>query len=607
MLDRLRHRGPDDRGEEKFEDPENGPSVYLGHQRLSIIDLTSKGHQPMPNDTKSIWISTNSEIYNFRELRQELSSKYQFHSNSDTEVLLRAYEEWDVECLEKLRGMFAFAIWDSTQKRLFLARDRLGVKPLYYFSSKDCFLFASELRALQASGIAETRLNPTGLFHYLSFGSLQGPDTLLNSIQELEPAHYLLVTQDAVKQVKYWHSTANTQKTTAEDVKSELSEAVKLRLVSDVPLGAFLSGGIDSSAIASFMKQNNPAQLNTLSVIFKEQEFDESPYSQLVAQHLETHHQTLELGEKELIEALPQAIGAMDQPTVDGINTWFISRSARQAGWKVALSGVGGDELFGGYNSFRLIPKLALFKRSLNALPRFFSTVLCHFLESFLQVSDSNAKLAHLVQGKTNGAHVYFLFRALFCENQTRSLFRDQSLFFDEVVKNLERTASQMQSFASLHPLKQISYFELTNYLANTLLRDVDTMSMAHALEVRVPLIDHQLVERMFSLPAAVQFAGPHKALLVKSLPIPLPEQAVQRKKMGFTLPFESWMRNKLKTEVESVLNQPVAPLADFISETAVKQVWQDFLNRRTSWSRPWALYVLKKWVAQNLGNASGN
>ena len=373
MLDHLRHRGPDDRGEERFE-VENGPPVYLGHQRLSIIDLTKTGHQPMPNDSQSIWVSTNSEIYNFKELREELEGKnYKFRSRSDTEVLLKAYEEWGVECLQKLRGMFAFAIWDSHKKVLFLARDRLGIKPLYYFSSSDCFLFASEVRALVATRLPETSLNATGLFHFLSFGSMSAPDTLWESIKELMPGHYLLVTPESMVEKQYWNPLSPPKiSPDSHDslLKNTLKESVKLRQISDVSLGAFLSGGIDSSAVVSLMHQESDSPVETLSVVFKEPDYDESAYSEKVALQMGTRHRTLELDESDLVNALPEAISAMDQPTVDGINTFLISKCARQAGWKVALSGIGGDELFGGYGSFSLLPKLSVFEKYLRALPR---------------------------------------------------------------------------------------------------------------------------------------------------------------------------------------------------------------------------------------------
>ncbi len=611
MLDHLRHRGPDDRGEEKF-DTEDGPAVYLGHQRLSIIDITKMGHQPMANDSNSIWISTNSEIYNFKELRQELENKnYNFRSNSDTEVLLKAYEEWGVDCLHKLRGMFAFAIWDARKKILFMARDRLGIKPLYYFSSPECFLFASEVRALTATGIPGAALNTTGLFHFLSFGSVSGPDTLWESIKELLPGHYLLVTPESMEITKYWDPLAslNTPPDSGDDaLKNTLKESVKFRQISDVSLGAFLSGGIDSSAVVSLMHQDTERPVQTLSVVFKEPEYDESLYSGKVAQQMGTEHRTLELDETDLVSSLPQAIAAMDQPTVDGINTFLISKCAREAGWKVALSGIGGDELFGGYDSFHLIPKIIKIEKILAALPRSWSLFMGNFLKRFLPASDRNTKLAHLVSGQKSGSHSYFLMRALFCEDRVRGLFRDKTCADDEIRKHLKTTRGQIDSLSTIDPLKQISYLELTHYLANTLLRDTDMMSMAHGLEIRIPLIDHQLVELMFSIPAEIQFArSPAKSLLVQSLPNPLPSEIVHRKKMGFTLPFEHWMRNELRAEVESVLLERVSPLSDYLEEAEVTLVWKDFLAGRVSWSRPWALYVLKKWFYLNHSGNQAN
>jgi asparagine synthase (glutamine-hydrolysing) len=613
MLDHLRHRGPDDRGEERLE-PNGGPTVYLGHQRLSIIDLSPKGHQPMANDSRTLWISTNSEIYNFKELRSELEAKlYRFHSDSDTEVLLKAYEEWGADCLEKLRGMFAFGIWDSQKKVLFLARDRLGIKPLYYFSSPDCFLFASEVRALAATGLPETTINETGLFNYLSFGSVSGPETIWNSIKELRPAHYLLVSQNSITEKKYWDPLqyANYSEHAGsfeEQVASTLKQSVGMRQVSDVSLGAFLSGGIDSSAVVSLMDSKTDEPVQTLSVIFKEQEFDESLYSNEVARQMATNHHTLELGESDLITALSQAIGAMDQPTVDGINTYLISQCARETGWKVALSGIGGDELFGGYESFRLFPKLHRFKNVLNALPPSWSRTMGNLLKRALPSSDQNTKLGHFVSGQNSGSHIYYLLRALFCEDQVTGLFADKNVADRQVQKHLGRTRNRIESLKHLHPLKQISFLELTHYLPNTLLRDTDMMSMAHGLEMRVPLIDHQLVELMFSVPAKIQFARPPvKSLLIRSLANKLPSQLINRKKMGFTLPFENWMRKDLKTEVESVLLAPVPSISDLISEAAVIKVWKDFLEGKVTWSRPWALYILKKWFTINSPDRQGN
>lgn len=561
----------------------------------------------MASDDRSVWISSNSEIYNFRELREILSSTYEFHSQSDTEVLLKAYVEWGVDCLKRLRGMFAFAVWDSRSNRIFLARDRLGIKPLYYHLNENYLLFASETRALIASGLVDPALSMTGLYQYLSFGNLQSPETLYSAIRELKPAHYLLFDPEERNPTprRYWDPLQAEPVPVGalnERVFQCLEESVRLRMVSDAPLGAFLSGGIDSSAVVSLMKNTGAADIKTLSVVFKEKDFDESQYSQLVSSQFQTDHQALLLEEDDLLQTLPKAIAAMDQPTVDGINTYLISRSAREMGLKVALSGLGGDELFGGYDSFDLVPKLQWLERVLNTFPQTFRATLARLLNTVLPASDRNSKLIHLIGDQKSGCHVYFLLRALFCADGLRSLFADSSLLEIEIIKQLRFTESLVAPIAHRGHRDQVSYLELTHYLGNTLLRDTDVMSMAHSLEIRVPLIDHHLVELMFSIPEESKFrGGSPKPLLVNSLAKKLPDPLVFRKKMGFTLPFETWMRKNLKKEIESVLLTPVASLSGIISDAGVSRVWQDFLERRVSWSRPWALYVLKRWAAANL------
>lgn len=607
MLDALRHRGPDDRGEERLTGSD-GTTLYLGHQRLSVIDLSSRAHQPMGNESKNLWISANCEIYNFKDLREKLRPKHDFFSESDTEVLLKSYQEWGVDCLERLRGMFSFAVWDSGKQRLFLARDRLGIKPLYYVSGPDFFLFASELRALQASGLVFPTINTTGLFNYLSFGSSIGPDTLVSDIREVPPAHFLTVQPGGVSEKKYWdllkfRSPQGSPVGIGEErVRQTLVDSVGLRLVSDVPLGAFLSGGVDSSAVVSLVKEHTSAAFKTISVVFREQEYDESQFSRLVAREFETDHQTMELDGKELLRSLPQAVSAMDQPTVDGINTYLISRCAKKIGLKVALSGLGGDELFGGYDSFRWIPRLSRLEAILGALPRSLPLFLGKCLQALLPACDRNNKLVHFFRGQKSGSHVYFLVRALLCLDRVRTLFADPDLAENEIRKNLESTQNLTDSLSHLDPMDQITWLELNRYLTNTLLRDTDMMSMAHGLEVRVPLIDHKLVELVFSIPSRIKMKGNlPKPLLLRSLSRKLPIFAVNRKKMGFTLPFEFWMRNELKKEIETVLFTPVAPLSGLLSEAGIRRIWSDFLARRTTWSRPWALYVLKKWVHENL------
>jgi asparagine synthase (glutamine-hydrolysing) len=602
MLDSIRHRGPDDRGEELIA-TDNGPTFHLGHQRFSIIDLSTGGHQPMHNDDRSLWLSTNSEIYNYRELREELSDKYRFNSQSDTEVLLKSFEQWDLDCLEKLRGMFAFAVWDSNKQSLILVRDRLGIKPLFFLSTKKQFLFASEVRALLASGLSDSEINPTGLYHYLSFGHLKSPNTLIGNIQELKPGHYLIVDRDGnFEETRYWHplDSYNLDSNETDSIQNLLSDAVKQRQVSDVPIGVFLSGGIDSSAIVSHMSNISDEQITTLTIGFKEKEFDESEHSSEISRLFKTRHQLLTLDEEQLIDALPAAIDAMDQPTMDGINTFLISRAAHDAGLKVVLSGLGGDELFGGYPSFHLLPQLRARKKMVKQLPNFLLRMATEILKKSFP-SDQNNKIKHWTEGKFSGVHEYYLLRALYCEDQIFELFVEPKLAEKEIQKDFEATSDSLSYEYIDGDFNLISYLETTHYLQNMLLRDTDMMSMSHPLEVRVPFMDHKLVEYMFSMSTKLKkLSSTPKALLVDSMNPSLPDSIVQRKKMGFTLPFELWMRGAMKSEMESVLLSNVMPLQDLVSQASVESIWKQFLAGKISWSRPWALYVLKRWLDKN-------
>ena len=606
LLDALEHRGPDDRGEVKIKG-KNGLNLNLGHQRLSIIDPSQGGHQPMSNNDSTLWISTNSEIYNYRELRDDLEHEYNFRSKSDTEVLLRSYEVWGLDCLKKIRGMFAFAIWDDTNNKLILARDRIGIKPLYYFSKNNIFVFSSELRSILASKIDKPGINPTGIFQYLSYGRMGSIDSILDSIMELPPGHFLVADKHGIKVQKYWdpfneNKLKQSPTKIVQRIGSCLDEVARQHLVSDVPIGAFLSGGIDSSAVVSMLTANTSAPIRTISVTFQDKDYDESKYSSLFANRLGTNHHELLLSERDLIKNLSPALASMDQPTVDGINTYMISQAAKNMGLKVALSGLGGDELFAGYNSFSLVPRLNKIKKILNSLPTGLRKQLSNLASRLMPPSDKSAKLNHLIKGQYNGAHVYFLFRSLFCEQEPGSLFSDPLILKKEITNNLNRTQELIDSHSGLSPVDLVSYLEMTHYMSTTLLRDTDMMSIAHGLESRVPLLDHKLVELMFSIPSNMKIKqGIPKPLLVNSLTRKLPEFIVRRKKMGFTLPFEVWMRGEMRREIESVLLSRSEKLPDFISQDGVEKIWSNFLDKRCSWSRPWSLYVLKKWIDKNL------
>jgi len=500
--------------------------------------------------------------------------------------------------------MFSFAIWDDKKEALFIARDRLGVKPLYYnIQSKQQgrkFAFASELRSLLASGFIDKSINPTGLYHYLSFGHFIAPETIMQSVRELKPGHYLWIDKNGNwLEKEYWHpfdgkQTPVTSEEILEQIKTSIEDSIRCRRVSDVPLGAFLSGGIDSSVVVGNLAKTSDDPITTLTIGFAEKQFDESEYAQEIADRFQTNHHLLHLNEEQLLQSLPSALSAMDQPSIDGINTYLISRSAHETGLKVVLSGLGGDELFGGYPSFQLIPKLR--KTWLKTIPKAFMKWGIALSKSLFSLNQA-IKLEHWVQGKWSGAHEYFLIRALFCQDQVLNLFAEREQAQTEIKKDYQRTERLIEKCGDL--FNQISYLETFHYMQNMLLRDVDMMSMAHPVEVRVPFMDHRLVEMMFRIPGKEK--GVAKSLLVSSMKSLLPESVQRRKKMGFTFPFELWMRGALRPEIEPVLLSKTEQLDGLVSQKAVEEVWNDFLARKISWSRPWALYVLKSWLNKNL------
>jgi asparagine synthase (glutamine-hydrolysing) len=614
--DSLAHRGPDDRGTVVISSNSTPRlEIGLGSRRLAILDLSPLGHQPMQDPETGNWIVYNGEIYNFRELRTRLQSEgARFVSQSDTEVLLKAYGRWGEKCLGELRGMFAFAIWDAKRSRLLLGRDPMGIKPLYYSSVGQNFLFASELRTLLGTGLAPRRLDPAGLVNYLNFGSVYDPMTMIAGVSALEAGHYAIWENGRVTDSMYWDlappgraaiassylaGNVTARKALEEDVYATLDQTVRMHMVSDVPVGLFLSGGIDSSSLAGILSRAG-IRVNTFSVIFREAEFNESEYSRAVARAFSSEHQAIMVSQRDVLDAIPYALKAMDQPTIDGLNTFLIARQTRAAGIKVALSGLGGDELFAGYSTFRDVPRMERFERFWGRFPAVLRQPLVRVFSSLSPDTDQNRKLTTLGGGPHKALHPYFLSRALFTPEQRDSLLASN----DEAVlarANVPLEKS-LRHADPLDPINRVSYLESRCYMLNTLLRDSDVMSMAHGLELRVPLVDHQLADKLLALPGAWKMDGDTpKPLLVGALKGKLPNEIVHRKKQGFTLPFDRWLRENLRAEMEAALPKigrgPLAPLLNYDS---VGQVWEDFMNQRTSWSRIWSLYVLEQWCELN-------
>jgi len=612
VTEAMRHRGPDDLGTQVMLRSTKGVQVGLGHCRLAVIDLSPAGHQPMHDSETGNWIVYNGEVYNFKEIKEKLERVgTHFSSQSDTEVILKAYGLWGEKCLHEFRGMFAFAIWDAKRTRLFLARDRLGIKPLYYFHKNGIFLFASEVRAILKSGWVPCGLSLTGLRSYLSFGSVYDPTTLIEGIYALNAGHYLIWEEGGLVEKEYWEvgtlPAARSVRDEGEkervfrELREELDEAVRYRLVSDVPVGVFLSGGIDSSTLVGLVSRNGSSQVNTFSVVFKEADYSESRFSRMIAQRFKTDHHEIALTQRDALEAVPEALRAMDQPTMDGINTYVVSREVRRAGLKVALSGLGGDEVFAGYSTFDTVPKMERFLKCWNLAPAGLRKLAANAFSFLMPPRDRTHKIASLIEGGGTLSHPYLLSRSLFTPQQRVRLLKDQEDNGDE--KNNQGIAEWLRRAEGLDPINRVSYLELRNYMGNTLLRDTDCMSMAHGLEVRVPLIDHRLVEFLFTLPGSLKVDGAvAKTLLIKATEGLLPDEVIKRPKRGFTLPFEYWLRDELRHEVERVLlNFSEHRLSRFLDPAGVCQVWKDFLGGRISWSRPWALYVLARWCALHL------
>jgi asparagine synthase (glutamine-hydrolysing) len=615
----LAHRGPDDSGTVVVRDTTAEPlEIGLGNTRLAILDLSNLGHQPMQDQETGNWIVYNGEIYNFREVRRKLEKEgTRFASHSDTEVLLKAYGRWGERCLHELRGMFAFGIWDARHHRLFMARDPMGIKPLYYYARDPYFLFASEVRTLLGTGLVPRQLDQSGLLNYLDFGSVYDPNTLIEGVKALQSGHYLVWEKGQTREVMYWDlatgeqgrtstepitsiPTERDKKKLGDELRAALEESVRLQLVSDVPVGVFLSGGIDSSSLVALLSHSG-VRLNTFSLVFREAGFSEAAYSRAIAEKFGTEHQEILVSQQEVLDLLPGAIRAMDQPTSDGINTYFVARQARAAGLKVALSGLGGDEMFAGYSSFRTVPRMERFVHHWQHVPRTLRLPLATAFALSTAKTDRNRKLALLARHNGSLPHPYFLSRMLFTAFQRDRLFlTSDEHAVDRANATLRNTLSRTHALDSVN---RVSYLESRCYMLNTLLRDADFMSMAHGLEIRVPLIDHRLAERMFAIPGCWKLNdNVPKPLLVGALQGALPDRIVRRTKRGFTLPFEHWLKTELRSVVEAGIQRVrMGPLASVMDSSAARGVLTDFLKGRTSWSRPWAIYVLQRWCELHL------
>lgn len=600
----MQHRGPDDEG--TFVNDK----IALGHRRLSIIDLSAAGHQPMRSSDGRYHIVYNGELYNYKELKFELQrivagsgqSAYFFQTNTDTEVIIAAYARWGTDCLKHFNGMFAFAIWDEQTQELFIARDRLGIKPLYYLFASGVFAFSSEVRSLLASDLIPKKLDENSLIDYLRYQTVHAPSTIVKGVKMLMPGHYIEMKRGELKIKNYWSLTNNIHnpldgkdyKEVCKDVNLLLTKAVERRLIADVPFGAFLSGGIDSSAIVGLMSKVSSGRVKTFSVTFDETEFSEAKYAKLIANKFNTDHHEIKLKPADFIKQLPGALKAMDQPSGDGVNTYVVSKATKEAGITMALSGLGGDELFAGYDVFKRSLQLNN-KQWLNVVPSFIRSAAGNILTMAKPGIASEKVAALLKQDAINFKSFYSLSRQLLMDEQIKGIVNTDQLIGNKVTEIIE--SSQISNKSQI---SRVSIAEISTYMQNVLLRDTDQMSMAHALEVRVPFIDYTLVEYVLGLPDKYKVPKTPKKLLVDSLGDLLPDEIVNRPKMGFTFPWKLWIKNELKQFCENKL-YALSKRKPF-NEQGVMKLWEAFLkdNPRITWSRIWYLVVLENWLQEN-------
>jgi asparagine synthase (glutamine-hydrolysing) len=568
MVSAMHHRGPDDQGTEVVG---SGPhNVVIGNTRLAILDLSRAGHQPMHDPETGNWCVLNGEIYNHLEIRQALGN-VRWRSTSDTETLLRAYAAWGFACVERMRGMFAIALYDAARQTLWCVRDRLGIKPFYYAAAPDLFAFASEVKVLLSSGIAPHELDRDGLAAYMRFGSVIEPVTLVRGIRSLSPGHWIEVANSVItRQHQYWslaECAADSNTENREDTREMLQASVREHMISDVPVGCFLSGGLDSSAITACAASASSAPLRTFTVAFHGTEMDESSEARAVATHFGTEHTEVRLPNSEVVAQIPLAVASMDLPSIDGVNTFIVSRAVRSSGIKVVLSGLGGDEVFGGYRSFRLLPFAENWADWVGRLPRQFGKLVPGGERGF-----------ELMRPGISLGERYAVLRALWPQTELRRMGLPAP---QEMIEEPD---------PALPATTRVSLLELSVYLRSVLLRDSDVMSMAHSIELRVPFLDHRLVEHALRNHLA---CNGRKDKLRAAFSDVLPARTLRRAKQGFELPMGAWLQGILKGFCEEgleVLDREEVlsvPTSEFMSR---------FRAGNLSWPRLWQLVVLGHW-----------
>jgi asparagine synthase (glutamine-hydrolysing) len=605
MMDTIRHRGPDDDG------LHIASEVGLGFVRLSIIDLSS-GHQPLSNEDGTIWIVFNGEIYNYRELRSFLLSRgHVFKTHSDTEVIVHLYEELGPQCVERLRGMFAFAIWDENAKTLFLARDRVGIKPLYYSLTDRALVFASEIKAILADPSINRELAPEIIDRFMTFLYVPGEETLLKGVRKLAPGHYLLIKNGKAELRQYWdlQFSKPSNPLSLNDAEQELSnllaEAVELHMIADVPVGVLLSGGVDSTAVLSFAAEKTDKEISSYTVGFSDSGVaDERPYAKLAAETFGTQHHDMTITAGDFADFLPRYVWHMEEPVCEppAVAMYYVSKLAKKY-VKVLLSGEGGDEAFAGYSNYRNILWLERLKHIMPALngavSRGLSGVSSWFHSSRL------AKYSPLMNA-TFPDYYY---------SRTSNPYRSSSnglgeLYSTDFERSIDRecTVEPLQKLFSKVKdqgiLDQMLYIDTKTWLPDDLLIKADKMTMANSLELRVPLLDHKVLEFAAALPAEYKVRGfSLKYILKRALSKRVPQAILKRKKVGFPVPYDSWMRGDLKNWLNGILLDGETSARGYFRKSTVEKLLSENASSGRYSKELFSLAVLELWHRQFLGN----
>ena len=605
MCQAIVHRGPDDEGIFVKD------GVGLGMRRLSIIDLAG-GHQPVFNEDRTVWVVFNGEIYNFPQLRRELIERgHRFYTHTDTEVIVHLYEDFGADCVKKLRGMFAFALYDERHRRLLMARDRLGKKPLHYAYAGGRLLFASEIKALLGVAPELAEINHPALVQYCYFGYIPDPATAFTAIHKLPPGHILELEDGRILIRPYWDLPAygshppKSREECLEEMERRLEEAVRIRLIADVPLGAFLSGGTDSSTVVALMARASSRPVKTFSIGFRYRDFNEAHYARMVAEKFATEHQELIL-EPNVVETLDTLTASLEEPFGDSsmLPTYYVSCLARKY-VTVALSGDGGDELFAGYERYRI----HLHERSFRWIP----AGLRRWYRSWLY-----RRLPRHWRGRNYAYSVSLPWDERYIEGITLKAYqREMGLMSEDFLASASGGDDPLKVFRDYlakapagDQLSRVLYLDTKTYLPGDILTKVDRMSMATSLEVRAPLLDHEFVEWVAGLPAEWKMRGGEQKYLFRTLAerVGVPPEVIKRPKKGFALPLVHWMRTDLKELVCTVLLEPRTLQRGYFNPDAVRRLIADHFERgRDQSARLWRLLLLELWHRNFLERVGGS